>query len=237
MYPEVTQHVADLIKLRYRLIPYLYELLWQSHRAYEPVLRPMFAEFPHDPRCLEDGDDMMLGSSVLVAPVVDAGQSTRDVYLPAGTRWVSYWSGEVFDGAQTVTLPAPFEQPVFLLREGSVVPLNIAEQHFGHPADERAFIAVPHAGTGVTRGGCVEDDGESEAWRTGEQGRWNVTMKGDAHTLRIAVEREGWMQQPQTQVRLYMPMHEARAIECIGATLAADHTAEGWRCLRISLSH
>lgn len=143
MYPEVTQHVADLIKLRYRLIPYLYELLWQSHNAYEPVLRPLFGEFPHDPRCLADGDDMMLGSSMLVAPVVDAGQSTRDVYLPAGTRWVSYWSGEAFDGGQSVTLPAPFEKPVFLLREGSVVPLNIAEQHFGRPADERAFIAVP----------------------------------------------------------------------------------------------
>ncbi len=47
MYPEVTPQIAALIKLRYRLIPYLYELLWQSHSAYEPVLRPMFAEFPH----------------------------------------------------------------------------------------------------------------------------------------------------------------------------------------------
>ena len=48
----------------------------------------MFAEFPHDPRCLDDGDDMMLGASLLVAPVVEPGQTTRDVYLPAGARWV-----------------------------------------------------------------------------------------------------------------------------------------------------
>ena len=234
MYPEVTQHVAALIKLRYRFIPYLYELLWQSHSAYEPLLRPMFAEFPHDPRCLVDGDDMMLGSSMLVAPVVEAGQSTRDVYLPSGTRWVSYWSGEAFDGGQTVKLPAPFEQPVILLREGSVIPLNIAEQHFGRPADERAFIAVPHAGAGTARGGCVEDDGESEAWRTGAQGRWHVALAADASTLRISVEREGWMQQPQPEVRIFVPMDETRALECVGGALAADHTADGWRCLTIS---
>lgn len=238
MHPEVTQQVAALIKLRYRLIPYLYELLWQSHSAYEPVLRPLFAEFPHDPRCLADGDDMMLGSQMLVAPVVDAGQTTRDVYLPDGARWVSYWSGERFDGGQTVTLPAPFEQPVVLLREGCVIPLNVAEQHFGHAADERAFIAVPPAGAGIARGGCIEDDGETEAWRDGAQGRWHVTLTGDANTLQVAIEREGWMPQAQSQVRLLVPMSEARAIVCATsthATLVADQTADGWRCVTISI--
>lgn len=238
MHPEVTQQVAALIKLRYRLIPYLYELLWQSHSAYEPVLRPLFAEFPHDPRCLADGDDMMLGSQMLVAPVVDAGQTTRDVYLPDGARWVSYWSGERFDGGQTVTLPAPFEQPVVLLREGCVIPLNVAEQHFGHAADERAFIAVPPAGAGIARGGCIEDDGESEAWRDGAQGRWHVTLTGDANTLEVAIEREGWMPQAQSQVRVFVPMSEARPIVCVAsthATLVADQTADGWRCVTISI--
>ncbi|RDJ98950.1 TIM-barrel domain-containing protein [Paraburkholderia lacunae] len=237
MYPEVTQQVASLIKLRYRLIPYLYELLWQSHSAYEPVLRPMFAEFPYDPRCLADGDDMMLGSSMLVAPVVEAGQSTRDVYLPAGARWVSYWSGEAFDGGQTVSLHAPFDQPVVLLREGSVIPLNVAEQHFSRPADERAFIAVPFAGADTARGGCVEDDGESEAWRTGAQGRWNVTITSDASTLRISVEREGWTQQPQPEIRILVPADEVRQAVCDGRALLADHTADGWRCLTISMTY
>ncbi|MGF6368920.1 alpha-glucosidase [Paraburkholderia sp. RAU6.4a] len=237
MHPEVTRHVADLIKLRYRLIPYLYELLWQSHSAYEPVLRPLFAEFPHDPRCLVDGDDMMLGSSMLVAPVVDPGQSTRAVYLPAGSRWVSYWSGETFDGGQTVTLPAPFERPVFLLREGSVIPLNIAEQHFGRPADERAFLAVPSADAGTAQGGSIEDDGETEAWRNGEQGRWNVTLTGDANTLRVTLERSQWMPRVQPQVRVFVPMRETRAVVCANGTLVTDHTAHGWRCLTISVPH
>ncbi|KWB73598.1 glycoside hydrolase family 31 protein [Burkholderia ubonensis] len=236
MYPDVTGQIAGLIKLRYRLIPYLYELLWQSHSAYEPVLRPTFAEFPHDPQCLVDGDDMMLGPSLLVAPVVEKGQRERQVYLPAGTRWVSYWSGEAFDGGRTVTLPAPFEQPVMLLREGAVLPLNIAEQHFNRPADERAFVVVPHAGSGVAMGGCVEDDGETEAWRGGEQGRWNVTVASDPATLRISVDRAGPMRGNQTHVRVSVPSADRRDAVCTHGDIAGERVADGWRHLTIPLS-
>jgi alpha-glucosidase len=237
MYPEATAQIAGLIKLRYRLIPYLYELLWQSHRSYEPVLRPLFAEFPNDPRCLADGDDMMLGSSLLVAPVVEQGQRERDVYLPAGVRWASYWSGEVFEGGQSVTLPAPFEQPVMLLREGSVVPLNVAEQHFAQPADERAFIALPFEGTGTARGSCVEDDGETEAWRDGMQGRWNVAVASDATTLRITIDREGQMSFAQHEVQLSVPASEARAAICTNGEVTGDVVVNGWRRLTLRLAH
>jgi len=235
MHAELTPRIAALIKLRYRLIPYLYELLWQSHAAYEPVLRPMFAEFPHDPRCYVDGDDMMLGASLLVAPVVEAGQSTRDVYLPAGARWASYWSGEVFEGGQSVSLPAPFEQPVMLLREGGVIPLNVAEQHFGRPADTRAFIALPFASVGTACGACVEDDGESEAWRNGEQGRWRVTIDSDTDALRVSIAREGHMPRAQTEVQVLVPASETRAATCTSGALVADETAGGWRHLTVRL--
>jgi alpha-glucosidase len=118
-----------------------------------------------------------------------------------------------------------------------VIPLNVAEQHFGRPADERAFLAVPFVGAGTAQGGSIEDDGETEAWRNGEQGRWNVTLTGDDNTLRVTLERPQWMPHAQPQVRVFVPMHETRAVICTNGTLAADHTADGWRCLTISLPH
>ena len=77
----------------------------------------------------------------------------------------------------------------------------------------------------------------SEAWRNGEQGRWNLTLTGDANALRVSIEREGWTQPPQAQVRVFVPMHEARKVECVNGTLAADQCADGWRCLTIALAH
>ncbi|MBN3728133.1 glycoside hydrolase family 31 protein, partial [Burkholderia sp. Ac-20379] len=150
MYPEATPAIADALKLRYRLIPYLYHLLWLSTTHYEPVLAPTLARFPHDRRCHEANDEMMLGEALLAAPVVEAGQTERRVYLPAGERWVCVESGRAFDGGQTVTLPAPLDgPPPMLLREGHVLPLNTAEQHFAARADARGFVLAPRAADGT----------------------------------------------------------------------------------------
>lgn len=236
MYPETTAHVAALIKLRYRFIPYLYQLLWNSTQHYEPVLRPVFAEFPNDARCPTDSDDMMVGRALLFAPVVEPGQIARTVWLPEGARWVSYWSGETFDGGQHVTLPAPWDQPVVLVREGSVVPLNVAEQHFARPAERRAFIVVPQEGTGVTTAECIDDDGESEAWRDGTVGFWQVRAEGDDETLALSVAWTGRMERP-TQllgpVEVWLPTSESRRIVAKTGALVSQHAEGGWKRVMI----
>ncbi|WP_439891626.1 TIM-barrel domain-containing protein [Ralstonia sp. 25C] len=235
MYPQVTSQIASLIKLRYRLIPYLYELLWQSTQAYEPVLRPTFAEFPADRRCYAECDDFMLGTSLLVAPTVEEGQTERTVYLPAGQRWVSYWSGEAFDGGQTVTLPAPWDQPAMLIREGGVIALNVAEQHFDQRADQRGFLVVPMAGSGEAAGGSIEDDGETEAWRNGEHGRWNVRAVSDAQTVVLHVTREGRMPTQADTVEIHLPAAEARQLQIPQARVVGQAVSGGWRRLTLQL--
>ena len=52
MYPEITPYIRDLIRFRYRLIPYFYDLIWHAHREYAPIIRPTFYDFPGDERCL-----------------------------------------------------------------------------------------------------------------------------------------------------------------------------------------
>lgn len=92
MYPEITPHIRELIKFRYRLIPYLYDLLWRSHTNYEPMIRPTLYDFPDDARCFDENDEMMLGGKLLVASVVEPGQRERQVYLPRGCAWIDFWS-------------------------------------------------------------------------------------------------------------------------------------------------
>ena len=59
MYPEITPQISGLIKLRQKLIPYFYDLLWRYHDRYEPMIRPTLHDFPDDPRCFEENDDML----------------------------------------------------------------------------------------------------------------------------------------------------------------------------------
>jgi alpha-glucosidase len=74
MYPEVTPAIRSAIELRYRLLPYLYTLLWQAHADDEPMLRPTFLDHEHDPQTFAECDDL-LGRDLLVASVVEPGAS------------------------------------------------------------------------------------------------------------------------------------------------------------------
>lgn len=186
MHPEVTPAVRDLIKFRYRLLPYLYDLSWRYAQHYEPIIRPTFHDFPDDPRCLEENDEMLLGCALLVAAVVERGAATRDVYLPKGTRWFDWWTGEAFGGGRTVARRVPFDRPPLFAREGSVVALNTAEQHFGARADRRGFTVFPTK-EGTFEAEIFDDDGESEAWRDGRYRLWRVRVTCAAASIDIAV--------------------------------------------------
>jgi alpha-glucosidase len=116
MHAEVMDDVRELMALRTRLIPYLSKLLARYRSDYEPVVRPLFHDFPGDEQTWDENELFMLGPDVLVAPVVEPGATSRRIRLPQGAAWRDGWSEAVFDGGTTVTLPAPYARPPFLIR-------------------------------------------------------------------------------------------------------------------------
>jgi alpha-glucosidase len=236
MYPEITPHIRALIKLRYTLIPYLYDLLWRSHSRYEPMIRPTFHDFPQDARCFEENDDLLLGRQLLVASVVEPAKRDRTVYLPQGTAWYDFWSGDRFEGGQTVTVPAPWDRPPLFAREGAVLPLNLAEQHFAQPADERGFaIFPPHVGEQVVEE-CFEDDGESEGYRTGDYGLWQLEVAALADALEISVKAAGKQPPQAREVTVLLPARETREVRAGAARIVADTVKGLWREVKLALA-
>jgi alpha-glucosidase len=126
MHPEVKDAVIAAIRLRYTLLPYLWSLFERATSRHEPIIRPTFYDFPEDEACYADGDEFMLGANLLVAPVVFAGQITRDVYLPqlpAGKDWVDFHTGQRYVSGQRHTVEAPLAcLPLFAV-SGSEIPL------------------------------------------------------------------------------------------------------------------
>ena len=231
MYPEVTSHVRELINLRHWLTPYLYLLLWRYRSGYDPVIRPTFYDFPEDPRCYSENDDMMVGPSLLLAAVVEPGAQSRAVYLPRNAAWWDVWSGVRLEGGQTVELPAPWNRPVLLARAGSVIPVNLSEPPTSM-GDVRGFLLFPLL-EGESSGDSNEDDGESEAYRENGFGHWHVSVRSETGILRILVSRSGRFTDSQDELVLIMPEGELRPVNLSGALLLREHQANGQRRLLI----
>jgi alpha-glucosidase len=228
MHPEVTPIVRDLIKLRYRLLPHLYDLLWRHVRDFEPVMLPTFAVFPDDPETWAPCDDYILGRDLLIAPVVEPGQTERAVYLPAGIVWRDFWTGEAFDGGQTVGRPAPLERPVVFVRDGAAIAVNLAEQTFGVRAARRGWLAFPQAGAGMLTAQCHEDDGETEAWRSGVYATWRLEIRSDAKMLEARASVAGSFGGDRRTV-LVLPASEARPIVAANGGIVDQAIIDGRR--------
>jgi alpha-D-xyloside xylohydrolase len=69
-------------------------------------------------------DQYMYGPDLLVAPVVQPGATSRDVYLPSGATWTDLVSGKVLDGGRWVTVEAPIETIPVLSRDGRRIELH-----------------------------------------------------------------------------------------------------------------
>jgi alpha-D-xyloside xylohydrolase len=120
---EVYEILREHVLLRERLRPYLMDQMAAAHQRGAPPMRPLFFDFPTDPRAWTVEDQFMFGPDVLVAPVTTCGARERQVYLPAGTRWLDAWTDQASDGGATVTAAAPLEHIPVYLRAGSTLRL------------------------------------------------------------------------------------------------------------------
>lgn len=168
MHASATPAIVRLMALRQTLLPFFADLLWRYAAACEPVIRPLWLDFPDDPAAWVDGDDHMLGRDVLAAIVVEQGTTTRAVRFPGNDAWYDVWTGERHAGGSIVTVPAPLDGPAPLFaRAGSGMLVDLAKGGFRPQPTARGVWLFPPAGAGrFTWTGFDYDDAPAPlAWQ------------------------------------------------------------------------
>ncbi len=188
MYPEVLPIIREAIRLRYRLIPYLYSLFVEAAETGSPIIRPLVYAFPGDPCCHTESFDFMLGPHLLVAPVLEAGARVRRVYLPAGLRWCDFHTGRWWDGGKTIDVPAPLERIPLFVPSGGIIPMGKVPSFVGpRPDDVRQAYVFPDPCGGRGTFAFVEDDGVTTAYARGERTHVVVEVAADPERVTVAV--------------------------------------------------
>jgi alpha-D-xyloside xylohydrolase len=120
-FPAISDIVKRWWRLRYALIPYIYEQSKVSVSTGFPVLRALVFHHPDDKLCWHIHDQYYFGNDLLVAPVMNP-DNIRDIYLPEG-KWINFFSGEIADGSiwmKNIDVPLS-EMPVWV-RFGAKIP-------------------------------------------------------------------------------------------------------------------
>ncbi|MNI13249.1 Alpha-xylosidase [compost metagenome] len=166
---EVEEICQKYIEFRYRMLPYLYSLFYESTCTGLPIMRPLVLEYPKDRNTYHLSDQFLLGKDLLVAPIYEPGKQHRVVYLPEGI-WFDYWTGTRYEGGAHIIAHAPLDVLPLYIRAGAILPQTQLMQHTGQAIWQELDI---HLYTqGVTSAFTLyEDDGLSDRYA---QGAYNL---------------------------------------------------------------
>jgi len=175
------------IKLRYRLMPYIYDLFWQNQVTGLPIMRPLVLHYQQDDKVKEINDQFLFGENILVAPVVVQGQRARSVYLPEGT-WVDYWTKEMVQGGTYVLREVPIEVCPIYVKLGSIIPNYPDQNYIGEKVIDELILDV-------YEGDCeyhhFQDNGEDFEYQKGVYNEYYFTMK-EKQQLEIKLLHHGY---------------------------------------------
>ncbi|MEI2583681.1 glycoside hydrolase family 31 protein [Scytonema sp. PRP1] len=196
VFGERTEKICRVyINLRYQLLPYIYTLFWEAATTGAPILRPLLYHFPNDPKTYTLYDQLLLGPSLMAAPIYRPGIEHRAVYLPEGT-WYDWWTGESYSGPVHILAHAPLEKMPFYVRAGAIIPMQPVMQYVDeHPLEQLRLRIFP--GTGEFT--LYEDDGHTFEYQKGAFATINYRVSSDGEQTIVEIgAREGeWTPSPR----------------------------------------
>jgi alpha-glucosidase/alpha-D-xyloside xylohydrolase len=172
------------LELRYRLLPYLYSVVWEGTRTGLPVMRALWLHFPDDSAAVARGDEYLWGRDMLIAPVTEKGATSRALYLPRAV-WYDFWTDEQAEGGREIARQVDLQTMPIYVRAGAILPLGPVKQHTAEQVDAPLELRIYPGADGAFT--LYEDDGRSFDYRKGEWMGIAMTWEDRARRLSLGL--------------------------------------------------
>ncbi|BES89296.1 neutral alpha-glucosidase AB [Nesidiocoris tenuis] len=182
--PETTDSIRSVVKARYSFLPLWYTLFYQHNITGDPVIRPLWAEYPEDSNTFNIDDHLLLGNSLLVRPVMGAGETQVSVYFPgADSLWYDIDTYQVYRHG-TATVQAGLSKIPVFYRGGSIVPRKLRVRRSSPlMLNDPYTLYVVLDSKGQATGYLYLDDGETFRYRLRQDSSAYMKYKFAENTL------------------------------------------------------
>lgn len=192
--------IAEGIRLRYRLLPYIYSIAAAVTFDAGSMLRPLALAYPEDKTTYAIDDQFLFGPSILVCPVtrpmyygpqsqpLKTESCSRSVYLPVGTQWYCAGEDTLYDGGRTIEASAPLLSIPWFVAAGSILPMAPVMQYVDEVPDAPLEINVYTGRDAFFT--LYEDAGDGYGYERGECARIRICWKEELGELEFS-PREG----------------------------------------------
>ncbi|MDD3243142.1 MAG: glycoside hydrolase family 31 protein [Eubacteriales bacterium] len=185
-YSETVQKAfLKMNKLRYRMLPYVYSIAWETHFTGIPMMRAMLLEFQSDRCARQVSTQYMLGSSLLVAPVFD--QQIQEIYLPEGS-WADLATGERVQGGRWIQVDAPLDTIPLYMRPDSVIPMLQTAPMHASQAELKDFDVLMNLTRDIAHI-HYDDDGDFTLTAHLDGGKVEICSDMDIQTIQLYLEQ------------------------------------------------
>lgn len=151
-------------------------------------MRPLIYEFQDDKKLLEESFDFMLGSSILIANVLEKGAKTRKVYLPEGAVWFDWNTKQTYEGGQTIEVEVSLNSIPMFFRSGAIIPMAEGLMNIHNDSIEKLKLLIePSEESSFV---LYEDDGTTNNYKNGECLKTLISVKRE-NSVKIVFEKEG----------------------------------------------
>lgn len=171
---ETTNIYRKYLRIRYDLIPYLYDSLVRSHIVGIPSIKPLFIDYPLDSKCFNISDQILVGDSLLLAPILKNKTTKRIVYLPKG-KWINYFTSKIYKGNKEYIFDSKLDETLLFIKHNSIL---VEYENLNHlNKEEIDTLVIKIYGNSIKAYINYEDDGITNDFNKGIYNKYSISFK------------------------------------------------------------
>ena len=186
----VEKTAKDYLRLRHKLLPYIYTMNYRTHTDCRAICEPMYYAYPERKSAYECKNQFFFGTELIVAPITehtstDNNMASVNVWIPEG-RYTDIFTGRVYCGKRFVRMYRDIENIPVLAKAGAIIPMSANDRtnDCTNPVDMELLI---YRGNNIFK--LYEDDGESLSYQNGAFCKTPFTVKEDGSSVYFTIDK------------------------------------------------